>query len=351
MNRLLGQPLPWHSDGWAQVLQQIRSHKLPHALLVCANSDTGKRHFATLLGQFLLCARPAEAAPCGECSQCLLNAAGNHPDLVVVEAEAGSRVIKVDQVRELRSFVESTSHAAGYRIVILDPAEGLNLNGANALLKSLEEPPGQVLFLLLSDRPKAVLPTIASRSQVLRLPPPTRAQSLAWLANHIRSDFESLEKLLALAQERPLLALSLHQEGLLEQLQDTDAAMLDLLTGQRLPSVLASTYARQGGNEILSLLVLWSASLSRFLMSGHPRFLVSEPQREAAKVLARAGEARQQTQRLFSLYTDISNTQQQISHGGNPNLQLLLEDIFIRIQRLTKGGDDGADNRAQRRAG
>lgn len=351
MSKLLRQPLAWHGEAWTQVLQQIRSNKLPHALLVCADSDTGKRHFATLLAQFLLCTRPAEDAPCGECSQCRLNAVGNHPDLIVVEAEAASRVIKVDQVRELRSFVESTSHAAGYRVVILDPAETLNLNGANALLKSLEEPPAQVLFLLLSDRPKALLPTIASRSQVLRLPQPTRVQSLAWLANHTRSDFESLEKLLTLAQERPLLALSLHQQGLLEQLQDTDAAMLDLLMGRRLPSVLASTYAKQGGNETLSLLVLWTASLSRFLMSGHPRFLVSDPQREAARLLGQVGEARQQTQRLFTLYTDISSTRQQISNGGNPNLQLLLEDIFIRIQRLTRGSGDEPGNGTQHRAG
>ena len=350
MSFLLRQPLAWHEEAWGQVLQQIRSNKLPHAMLLCADSDTGKRHFATLLAQYLLCEHPAGDAPCGECSKCLLNAAGTHPDLKVVESDEGSRVIKVEQVRELRNFVESTSHADGYRIVILDPAETLNISSANALLKSLEEPPARVLFLLLSDRPKAVLPTIASRSQVLRLPPPTRVQSLAWLANHTRSDFESLEKLLTLAQERPLLALSLHQQGLLEQLQDTDAAMLDLLTGRRLPSVLAATYAKQGGQETLSLLVLWTASLSRFLMSGEPRFLVSDPQREAARLLARVDEARQQTQRLFTLYTDISNTQQQISNGGNPNLQLLLEDIFIRLQRLGQGSGNGAGN-TQYRAG
>lgn len=349
MSLLLKQPLAWHNEAWQQVLQQIRSNKLPHALLVCADSDTGKRHFATLLGQYLLCEHPAGDAPCGECSKCLLNAAGTHPDLKLIEAEEGSRVIKVDQVRELRNFVESTSHADGYRIVILDPAETLNISGANALLKSLEEPPARVLFLLLSDRPKALLPTIASRSQVLRLPPPTRVESLAWLANHTRSDFESLEKLLTLAQERPLLALSLHQQGLLEQLQDIDVAMLELLTGRRLPSVLAATYAKQGGNETLPLLVSWTASVSRFLMSGQPRFLASDPQREAARLLGH-GDARQQTQRLFTLYTDISNTQQQISNGGNPNLQLLLEDIFIRIQRLARGGSDGTGN-TQHRAG
>src|SRR5690606_241343 len=125
----------WHNEAWVQVLKQIRSNKLPHALLVCADSDTGKRHFATLLAQFLLCARPTEDAPCGECTQCLLNVVGNHPDLVVLEPEPPSRVIKVDQVRELHSFVESTSHAAGYRIVIMDPMETLNQSGANALLK------------------------------------------------------------------------------------------------------------------------------------------------------------------------------------------------------------------------
>lgn len=347
MSKIIKQPLAWHGEAWMQLQQQIRDGKLPHAMLLCADSDTGKRHFAMLLAQFLLCARPATGAPCGECDKCLLNAAGNHPDLMVVEAEPGSRIIKVDQIRELRAFVETSSHSFGYRIIVLDTAETLNVNGANALLKSLEEPPAQVLFLLLSDRPKAVLPTIASRTQVVRLPVPTHEQALAWLSGEVTQKtegegFEQLKTLLQFAQNRPLLALTLYEDGLLTQLQDIDAAMLDLLSQRRLPSVLASTYAKpkqrpnESPNETLTLLTLWASSLSRFLMTAQARYLSSDAMREAAKILEQNGNVVVQTQRLFSLYTDICETRQQISNGANPNLQLLLEDLFIRIQRLTR---------------
>lgn len=338
-NRIIKRPLDWHTEAWQQVVQQIHLGKLPHALLLCADSDTGKRHFAMMLAQFLLCANPAGGAPCGECGKCRLNDAGNHPDLMLMEPEPGSRVIKIDQVRELRSYVETSSHAFGYRIVVLDTAESLNVNGANALLKSLEEPPSQVLFLLLSDRPKAVLPTISSRAQVLRLSAPTHEQALAWLAREVtpkagESGFEHLEKLLQFAQGRPLQALFLYEEGLLEQLQDIDAAMRDLLLQRRLPSVLASTYAKQRPAEILTLLALWTSNLSKYLMTSQSRFLAGDAMAEAAKRLEQSGNAAKQTQQLFSLYTEITTTQQQFAKGGNPNLQLLLEDLFIRIQRL-----------------
>ena len=180
-----------------------------HALLLHGPAGTGKWQAAMAFAGELLCERPGAAA-CGQCDSCRLMAAGNHPDLRVIvpdalaerrpgqgqeegEAEAPaagsettgktkpSREIKIDQVRDLVSLSALTAHRGGARVVVLGPAEALNLPAANALLKGLEEPPPNLVFLLVSDQIDRCLPTILSRCALVRVPVPPRELALQWL--------------------------------------------------------------------------------------------------------------------------------------------------------------------------
>jgi DNA polymerase III subunit delta' len=153
--------------------------------------------FALALGQALLCAKPqANGMACGQCSQCSLMKAGNHPDLMCLVPEAlqagfvpekekkPSKSIKIDQLRALESNFVLSSQRGGRKVVLIYPAETLGTVPANALLKTLEEPPPNTFFMVVSELWSQVLPTIRSRCVAQTLPEPSQAAKLAWLEQH-----------------------------------------------------------------------------------------------------------------------------------------------------------------------
>jgi DNA polymerase III subunit delta' len=193
---------------WNQpVLESLRSRlaRLPHALLIHGMRGVGKLALAERIAQLLLCESAGEAArPCGACPGCRWFLGGNHPDFRRLEPESlaqpsdeqtdeeqasgtGRRAkpsiqIKIEQVRELADFLNVGSHRGRLRVAMVHPAEDMNVHAANALLKGLEEPPPNVVFLLVSHRPAGLLPTTRSRCVALPVPPPPREVALQWLA-------------------------------------------------------------------------------------------------------------------------------------------------------------------------
>lgn len=312
---------------------------MPHASLLSAEADTGKRHYATMLAHFLLCHSPGADAACGNCQMCLLNRAGNNPDLLIVQPEDNSRVIKVDQIRDLKKFLETSSHSFGRRIIILDSAESLGISSANALLKGLEEPPEDVMFILLTDRPKSVLATITSRCQIVRLPKPDKAQSLAWLRLDTSNAVQDadLEQLLDFAQGRPLAARAMVDAGTLEQQREIGEALLQMLENRIAPCALASRYAKTQAGDILRLMLYWLSILCKQQLTADPTYLKSDALRRAAAALLNPDcDKIGQTRALFSLYNETVAAQTQLSSTSNPNVQLMLEDLLLRLNKLAR---------------
>jgi DNA polymerase-3 subunit delta' len=173
---------------------------LPGALLLSGQSGLGKRETALFIARGLLCETSrAGLGACGSCASCLLVAAGNHPDLNLVELEAEegpdvetempapptskkpARQIPVARVRSLGEFVTRTSHRGRAKVILIAPAEALHPSAANALLKMLEEPPAGTRFLLVSHRPERLLATIRSRCFQVPFTLPEPRAALAWL--------------------------------------------------------------------------------------------------------------------------------------------------------------------------
>ena len=207
---------PWHQTTWEVLLR--KTGELPHALLLHGARGIGKRALAERFAQYLLCeARGAEAA-CDRCEACRWYLAGHHPDLRRLEPEAlavesgeerGSRArpsneIKVEQVRALADFLNIGSHRGRLRVALVHPAEALNVHAANALLKSLEEPPPGAVFVLVSHRPARLLPTLRSRCVALAIPLPPNEKAHEWLAAQGLAD---AGRWLAFAGGAPLRAL------------------------------------------------------------------------------------------------------------------------------------------------
>lgn len=200
---------PWQTGIWQQ-LQKMRG-RLPHAILFHGAEGIGKTIFAEQFAQSLLCEKPVvDGYACGVCDSCGWFAQYNHPDYRRVRpeildgedavdgdsgdnGEAGngkktaksaktpSKEIKIDQIRALSGLMNISTHRQGQRVVLLYPAEMLNTAAANALLKMLEEPPQDTVFLLSSNNLNRLLPTILSRCRKFAMPLPSAADALAWL--------------------------------------------------------------------------------------------------------------------------------------------------------------------------
>lgn len=201
---------PWQYPLWRQLYSQHQQGRLPHAWLLTGAAGLGKEVFARLWGHYLLCKAPGEFA-CSECAGCHLTMANNHPDLLRIAPEESGKHIKVDQIRDLISTLGQTAQRAGHQVAIISPAEALNRSAANALLKTLEEPMGQVLFILITHQPGALPATIASRCQRIHFT--GSAQSEAWLKVQLQNLNIQADAnlLLKIAENAPLRALDLAQ--------------------------------------------------------------------------------------------------------------------------------------------
>ena len=169
--------LPWLQETLNRFSQWQQQGRLAHAYLLTGTQGIGKNHLATSMANRLLC---ANGVACGQCHACKLLAAGTHPDRYQLAADGGQ--IKVDAVRSLMAPVYGASLLGGAKVVLVEQAHLLNINAANALLKSLEEPPQGTYWLLISSQPGLLLPTILSRCQQLHVPVPTIQQAQQWLA-------------------------------------------------------------------------------------------------------------------------------------------------------------------------
>lgn len=172
--------LPWQASLWQRVVAAHQCQRLAHALLLSGPNGVGKRNFAWRLAGMLLCQCEKEDA-CGECPSCRQLMGGGHPGFTRLTREEGRRDISIDSVRAMCSALAMTSHDGGAKVALLDPVDALNQNGVNALLKTLEEPPGGVL-ILISELPLSLPATLRSRCQMLRFPVPTTEDASRWLS-------------------------------------------------------------------------------------------------------------------------------------------------------------------------
>lgn len=263
----------WQKEQWQHIMQQRAS--MPHALLLRGQAGTGKHAFAINLSLALLCQRPSKQhEACGTCPSCLWFAEGNHPDFRLISPEdaensdetpkkktAKKSQISVAQIRQLVDYLSLSSHQVNsFRVILISPAETLNIASANALLKMLEEPPANTLFLLVTSQPQRLLATIISRCQAVDMPLPSRADALAWLTSQGIKDAENA---LDYGGGAPLLALQIAEEG-----ESSAGLVRNLALGAKLdPFVCAPLFLTIGMERAIDALQKWTFDLVAYKLS------------------------------------------------------------------------------------
>jgi DNA polymerase-3 subunit delta' len=240
---------PWHDPLWATLTREL--NRLPHALLLQGQPGLGKHAFALRLARALLCAElrtPARA--CGACKSCQLFSAGNHPDLFRVEPLEEGRVIAVDQVRAITEFLSLRPHTAARKVVVLSPAESMNVYASNSLLKILEEPPAGSLVLLVSNRPAYLPATIRSRCTRISFMPPPVAEGQAWLEP--RAGKAASRETLRWTGGAPLAALELVESGFIAEREQLMQDVEMLPARRETPSTCAARWKTYGTARCLA---------------------------------------------------------------------------------------------------
>jgi DNA polymerase-3 subunit delta' len=329
---------PWQDAAAAAALAERAWW--PHALLFTGRQGVGKRLLAMHLARALLCEAPqSDGSACGNCTSCGLVERGSHPDLRLIEPIAyddegnamPADVITVEPIRELIEFAQLSSHRRGAKVAVIVPAEALNAAAANALLKTLEEPPPRTYLLLVSHQPGRLPATIVSRCRRLPVPEPDPAVASQWLADRNVADPELV---LAQAGGAPLLALSLAEPAVQ---QARELLLGELARPERLSPVAVGARLEvmpkdQRKGELASAvywLLTWTADLAAVANGGAPRF---HPDRrdvlgELARRVARVP--------LFRYYQEVMRQRALLAHPLQPRLvaeALLFEyrGIFIR---------------------
>ncbi|EGN75855.1 hypothetical protein A28LD_0906 [Idiomarina sp. A28L] len=197
---------PWLRPLWQQLINAAHAGRMPHGMGFSYSPDLGVDTMLEQLAAFLLCQqREQRSRACGECKSCKLWKAGTHPDYLRVEPEIGKQ-IGVDAVRQIAQQVQQTSSQGGNKVVQIIHADRMTLQAANALLKTLEEPPENTFIQLAASRYSQLLPTIRSRLLAYATPKPSQQEIKQWLQEHSQQAITDTV-LIELATTKPLSVL------------------------------------------------------------------------------------------------------------------------------------------------
>ncbi|OEZ63992.1 DNA polymerase III subunit delta' [Duganella sp. HH105] len=330
---------PWQESSWQQL--QLLRQRMPHAILFHGAAGIGKSDFIERYAQGLLCeAVLPDGHACGQCASCGWFSQQNHPDYRRVRpealedepaeseegegeakktaksAKAPSKEIKIEQIRNLSDFMNISTHRQGLRVVVLYPAEALNMPASNALLKTLEEPPPGTVFLLASNSLDRLLPTILSRCRKFALPMPSHAEALAWLKAQGVPDADSW---LREQGGAPLAAMAQAETGNRDDLE----VLLQLLAHPSVEGALkvADKLQKVPLGAQVSWLQRWLYDLFSYKLAGNIRYY-PRYQKELASL---AGKIH--VSRLMAAIKGANERRATADHPLSP--KLFLEDMLL----------------------
>ncbi len=317
---------PWLEPIW-QRLVNLTNSKLPHAFLFCGSRGIGIDGLVSSFEKLVLCQSPTSLGACNTCRSCFLFEQGLHPDLRAQTEETTG----IDDIRELSGFLEESAHQQGKKVITLFDVDKLQTACANALLKTLEEPPVDAVIILVANK-LSILPTIKSRCILVNIPAPPVDIALTWLKQEIPDANEKRLKIsLYFAGGAPLLAKMLYEN------QDVLEAMLDALVAGK-ASAFDTEHIQQFilSKPLVALYLFYYFLMDyqRFVLTGTAEYLYNENQVNAVHELKK----RLSLPSASDFVEKVNEAIQSLAMTGI-NKSLLFEALFCDWQQLCHQGN------------
>ncbi len=309
---------PWQQTQWQAITKQHAEKHLHHAYLFTGMNGLGQFAFAEHMAAWLLCKKPDANGACGHCADCRLLSSKSHPDYFLLQPADGKKSISVAVLRDLTAKIEQTASQGGYQIIIIEPAESMTLAAANALLKTLEEPMGNVVFVLVSYEVGRLPITVQSRCQALAFTADTTA--VTWLAQHL--DAVDAELALKLANDAPLKAIEQQQSGFYELRQLVWQQILAVI--ERQTTWQAATKAIKQTNW-LPVIQIMQSLVTDLLKCNLNLSLMHYANTDLWQQLSSLNLPQS---RLLELYKQLEQLRQLLQRGAGVNAELQLLNIW-----------------------
>ena len=322
---------PWLRPSFEQLVAGYQAGRGHHALLLQALPGMGGEALIYALCRYLMCRQPQGNKSCGQCHNCQLMQAGTHPDYYTLAPEKGKSALGIDAVRDVNEKLYERSRLGGAKVVWTGDAALLTDAAANALLKTLEEPPENTWFFLASQEPARLLATLRSRCRLHHLAPPSESYGLAWLEREVTMPQEALLSALRLSANAPAAALDLLQESHWASRQQLIQTLTSVLSSGDWLALLPIL-----NHEQAAVRLHWLASL---LLDAQKRqqgiTLVSNPDawtlvNQLAQTLPAA--------RLQAIARDVSACRDQLLNVVGVNRELLLTERLLRWEHYLQPG-------------
>lgn len=305
---------PWQRTEWQHLCNAFLNEKLPHAVILNGQAGLGKFQFAKEFAKFIMCSdsnKFTTLKSCNQCKQCNLINKDSNPDLYIIGLE-DSNVIKLEQIKNFISQTNSTAQYNGFKIAIIYPAEKMNINAANALLKNLEEPVGaKTIFLLVSHQCMQLSATIRSRCQRINFSVPNSVETKQWLVEQaISINEEEFHCAHELAQGAPL---AIYQYLTDPTTVNTKIIMEKLQQAIKQPGMLFSelskAFSKFSASEFIYCLQLVTSRLIK-------------------------DEAKIDKENLYYLNDKLMQTKKALDTGIQLNAQLVIEDYLVKLKNI-----------------
>lgn len=322
---------PWLADLWKQYLRYLVDERLTHAILVSGPAAIGKLEFCRAYVQRMNCTNPGpQGYPCGVCDNCRLIQARTHPDVRFVNMEESGvtdrpEPVRVDDIREINRFMALSRQQGRFKVVCVNHAHRMNINAANALLKTLEEPPPGSFLFLISHRIEDLPATIRSRCQTWKFSVPDPEPALHWLQE--KAPGPAWRDLLGACGGRPLLAWESHDSGLGKARTAFYEQLHALMAGRETVTAISSRLRNEDPERIIEWLQAWCGDLVRCCFQEQPETVENPDVLEGLQELARQAAPRS----LFACLDRLAESRRIVS--ASMNQRLFVENMLVQCQQ------------------
>lgn len=317
--------------GHNQIKQTLKNsilrERVAHAYLFMGPPGVGKQTAALAFARVLLCEEPQRGDVCGECRACRQMEGDNHPDLHLLQPTGAS--LKIEQIRDLQKQVQYKPYQAKRQIFLIEKAEAMTQEAANCFLKTLEEPSGQTVFILLSDQPYGLLPTILSRCQQFQFRPLGNQEVAAGLVELCGIDQDRAVELAPLAGGSLARAMRLASGDEQWPLRTKSLELVKRLPGMNRVQALATAEEiandRNEAVEILELLLVWFRDLLVYHYTEKKELLLNQDQINQIVEQVISYDPLQ----LTAILEEIKSAKEKIV--ANANTRMTLEVLMLKI--------------------